>query len=198
MQDDNGTKSGRLEANSRWLVLAALVGAAVIIIFSITLLSFFLFADSPSSVESDSLRGRSTSSIETVITSTSASGQQSFFTATPLIEPTPTLFQFGGMSAGDSYIPELGNSGYDVTHYTLQLAVDPATEYVEANSTINALSNLTGLSRLSLDFTGFDITSITVDGRAADYWEQESVKGWEMAGKHGKTLDVIREVFYDR
>jgi aminopeptidase N len=77
------------------------------------------------------------------------------------------------MSVGDSYIPELGNSGYDVTHYTLRLAVDPATEYVEGNSTIDALSSLPGLSRLSLDFTGFEIAAVAVDGRAADYWEED-------------------------
>ena len=173
MQDDNGTKSGRIEAKSRWPVLAVLVGAAVIILFSIIVLSLFFLADSPSTLESNSLRGRSPASNGTVITSTSAGGQQSLFTATPLIEPTPTLFQIGGMSAGDSYMPELGNSGYDVTHYTLQSALDPATEYVEATSTINALSNLTGLSRLSLDFIGFDITSLTVDERAADYWKED-------------------------
>ena len=33
--------------------------------------------------------------------------------------------------------------------------------------------------------------------RAADYWEQESVKGWQMANKHGKRLVAIREACFD-
>ena len=87
---------------------------------------------------------------------------------------TPTLPviltpQAGQRSAGDPYAPELGNSGYDVQHYTLQLALDPAQIHVEGTVAISALSTLAGLAELSLDFAGFEVSTVTVDGRAAAY-----------------------------
>ena len=85
-----------------------------------------------------------------------------------VVEPT-LVPQNGGRSAGDPYIPELGNSGYDVQHYTIRLTLDPALASIEGATTIDALSTLNGLGQMSLDFVGFDISSVTVDGALADF-----------------------------
>jgi aminopeptidase N len=77
----------------------------------------------------------------------------------------PSLSQTGGRSAGDPYIPEIGNSGYDVLHYTLQLGLDPQTEYIEGTTTIEARSTISGLAGFSLDFAGYQVSSVTVNGR---------------------------------
>jgi aminopeptidase N len=77
----------------------------------------------------------------------------------------PSLSQTGGRSAGDPYIPEIGNNGYDVLHYTLQLGLDPQSEYVEGTTTIEARSTFSGLAEFSLDFAGFQVSSVTVNGR---------------------------------
>ncbi len=94
--------------------------------------------------------------------------------ATAVQSPTPDVQepltpQAGGRSIGDPYAPELGNTGYDVQHYRLQLALDPAVDHVEGAATIGALANLHGLAELALDFAGFEVTSVTVNGLAAGF-----------------------------
>jgi len=71
-------------------------------------------------------------------------------------------------SHGDSLYPNLGNAGYDVQHYTLDLAADPDAYTLSGTAAIRALA-VQDLSTCSLDFHGFDIHSLTVDGRPADY-----------------------------
>jgi hypothetical protein len=60
-----------------------------------------------------------------------------------------------GLSIGDPYAPELGNAGYDVTHYTLMMALDPAVENIDATVEIRGVVTAPELAALSLDFVGF-------------------------------------------
>lgn len=87
-------------------------------------------------------------------------------TLTPTASPTP---QAGLRSAGDPYAPALGNTGYDVLHYDLALRIDPGETYLEGSATITAAARLHNLTEFSLDFAGFEIRSITLDGAAVDY-----------------------------
>jgi aminopeptidase N len=87
---------------------------------------------------------------------------------TPTLEPTH-LPQTGGRSIGDAYAPELGNIGYDVQHYTLQFALDPAHTYVDGTANIQAVATLDNLIELSLDFSGYEIEQLTVDNLPAEY-----------------------------
>lgn len=84
----------------------------------------------------------------------------------PPLELSP---QAGGRSAGDLYTPELGNTGYDVQRYTLRLALDPADDTVRGTTTIEALTTVAGLVELSLDFAGFEVTAVTVDGIGTNF-----------------------------
>ncbi|GAB4580680.1 MAG: M1 family metallopeptidase [Anaerolineales bacterium] len=102
-------------------------------------------------------------------TSTSTPAPSPTHTVTPLPPTETPLPQVGARSIGDSYAPELGNTGYDVQHYTLQLALDPAQTYVDGAATIEALATLHNLVELSLDFSGFDIEALTVDEQPATY-----------------------------
>lgn len=90
-------------------------------------------------------------------------------TATP--SPTPS-FQTGGDSIGDPKAPELGNTGYDVQHYTLALMIDPETETISGTATIKAVAALPNLGRLSLDFSGPQISRLAVDGIEANHQRQ--------------------------
>lgn len=83
--------------------------------------------------------------------------------STPTLLP-PTVPQPGGRSIGDPYIPELGNTGYDAQRYTLQLDLDPAQQYIRGTTTIEAVSTLHGLSELSLDFIGYTVSAVQVNG----------------------------------
>jgi aminopeptidase N len=91
----------------------------------------------------------------------------------PVQLPQSLTPQPGGRSIGDPYAPELGNTGYDVQHYLLQLALDPVVDQIQGAATIEAVATFQGLSELSLDFAGFEVTSITVDGLAADFSRQD-------------------------
>lgn len=85
-------------------------------------------------------------------------------TTPPLPTPTPAA-EVGGRSIGDPYAPELGNTGYDVQHYTLRLAIDPAQDVLDAEVDIEAVATAQ-LTQFSLDFIGFTVHDVTVDGTA--------------------------------
>jgi aminopeptidase N len=71
-------------------------------------------------------------------------------------------------SVGDEVLPGIGNLGYDVDHYTLELEYDPDTDELSAVVAIEATATDT-ISSLSLDFTGFTVTEVTIDGVPARF-----------------------------
>jgi aminopeptidase N len=87
--------------------------------------------------------------------------------SSPSDHPSP-----GSAGIGDPYYPLLGNGGYDVRHYALDLDLDVAAgSILEASATIEAVATQ-GLSAFNLDFRGPEIDSVTVAGRAAA-WERD-------------------------
>jgi len=87
--------------------------------------------------------------------------------------PEPTPFAPSLTSIGDPYTPELGNSGYDVQQYVLQMALDPAVTNIEATVTIEALASQDSLDELALDFIGFEITSLQVNNSEAVFRRED-------------------------
>lgn len=78
-------------------------------------------------------------------------------------QPSP-----GASGVGDPYFPHLGNGGYDALHYTINLDVDLATNIISGTVTISARATQS-LSRFNLDFAGFTISNIRVNGEAATF-----------------------------
>ena len=79
--------------------------------------------------------------------------------------PTP-----GAAGIGDPLQPELGNGGYDVLHYDLDLRYatsDPA-QPLDGDETILARATQS-LSRFDLDFAGDSVGGVWVNGRPADF-----------------------------
>jgi aminopeptidase N len=75
----------------------------------------------------------------------------------------------GSSSMGDPYYPLLGNSGYDVQHYTLDLDLDVAGHAINAGQvTIEAVA-LLELCAFNLDLVGLEVDGITVDGAPASF-----------------------------
>ncbi|MCY4175784.1 MAG: M1 family metallopeptidase [Acidimicrobiaceae bacterium] len=69
---------------------------------------------------------------------------------------------------GDSFYPTLGNPGYDVSHYDIDLDVDPdANSIIAATSIIAAATERLG--RFNLDFSGLEIEAVSVDGSPAAF-----------------------------
>jgi aminopeptidase N len=75
----------------------------------------------------------------------------------------------GAPGIGDPYFPLLGNGGYDVIHYTIDLDLDvEAGSILEATTTIDAVATQ-DLSAFNLDFRGPEIDAVAVNGVPADW-----------------------------
>ena len=79
--------------------------------------------------------------------------------------PTSTV---GAAGIGDEYYPTLGNGGYDVEHYDLDLFYDPDDNMLDAAVIISATATQ-DLTAFNLDFTGFDIVDLRVGDLPATF-----------------------------
>lgn len=68
---------------------------------------------------------------------------------------------------GDDYYPGLGNSGYDVDHYAIDLTYEPPST-ITATVGIDAVAT-EYLERFNLDFAGYAITELTVNAQDATF-----------------------------
>ena len=73
----------------------------------------------------------------------------------------------GAEGVGDPYFPYLGNGGYDVEHYTLDLTWRADEGALDGVTTIDATATQ-DLSSFSLDLSGLTVRSVTVDGEPAE------------------------------
>lgn len=87
------------------------------------------------------------------------------FSSLALAQDSPVS---GDEGIGDSYYPLLGNGGYDVQHYTIDLTVDMDTNRVDGSTTMEAEATK-ALSSFNLDFLYLEVDSIEVDGEAAQF-----------------------------
>jgi len=74
---------------------------------------------------------------------------------------------------GDPYFPTLGNRGYDVSHYTLDLDYDPETKVLAGTATIESEATAR-LADFHLDLVGMEVESVTVDGDEAEFAREGS------------------------
>ncbi|HVX33504.1 MAG TPA: M1 family metallopeptidase [Solirubrobacterales bacterium] len=94
-----------------------------------------------------------------------------------LAVPLAALVLFGSAVASaaaapkrpsEPFFPRSGNRGYDVKHYEVSLGYQPRTGVLTARDVVEARAT-TGLRKLSLDLDGLKVTSVSVDGEAAEY-----------------------------
>src|ERR1700749_3496371 len=74
----------------------------------------------------------------------------------------------GACDIGETYYPGLGNGGYDVSHYDLNLSYTPSTHLLIGTATIPAAATQ-NLCRFDLDLRGLNVASVTVNGHPATY-----------------------------
>ncbi|MEU0674975.1 M1 family metallopeptidase [Streptomyces sp. NPDC006172] len=74
----------------------------------------------------------------------------------------------GSSGVGDPYFPKSGNGGYDVTHYALDLAYDPATRRLAGTARITARATQR-LDGFHLDLKGLEVEKVTVAGKDASF-----------------------------
>ncbi|MGH9890437.1 MAG: M1 family metallopeptidase [bacterium] len=78
----------------------------------------------------------------------------------------------GSAGLGDPVLPFLGNGGYDVSHYSLDLTVDPARNRLSAVVAMEATATQE-LTAFNLDFAGPPIRELTVNDRRAPFCRHE-------------------------
>lgn len=86
----------------------------------------------------------------------------------PRFEPPPTK---GASSVGDSRIPGIGNGGYDAQHYDADIVVDSKGD-LDATSIMTAVATHE-LEQLNLDFIGFDVEGVKVNGEKAQFKRED-------------------------
>jgi aminopeptidase N len=92
----------------------------------------------------------------------------SFSAAPAVAAPSP-----GSPGLGDRLFPELGNGGYDVQHYDLDLRYATSAPSQALDGTVTILAKATqDLSRFNLDFAGRSVGAVSVNGQAAA-WRRE-------------------------
>ncbi len=74
----------------------------------------------------------------------------------------------GAPGIGDPYYPELGNGGYDVEHYGLDLTWDPAAGTLGGTASIDLVPT-ENLSAFNLDLVGFEVEAVSIDGERAQH-----------------------------
>jgi aminopeptidase N len=94
------------------------------------------------------------------------SSSSSASTTAPPREATP-----GADGVGDPYFPELGNGGYDVERYVLDIGWTPDGGRIDGVARVEAVATQR-LSRFDLDLVGLDVAEVTVDGEAASVERQ--------------------------
>jgi aminopeptidase N len=78
----------------------------------------------------------------------------------------------GAPGVGDPLFPSLGNGGYDVSHYSLDLDVDPALNRLSATVGIEG-SATERLTSFNLDFAGPSIRKVTMNDAAVSFCRDE-------------------------
>jgi aminopeptidase N len=98
----------------------------------------------------------------------------------------------GAPGVGDTYFPDYGNGGYDVSHYDVRLRYYPETDRLTGTTTILAKATA-DLSAFNLDFL-LDVSSVRVNGRVAAFARQgdhELVVTPERALTRGQQVTVV-------
>ncbi len=111
-----------------------------------------------------------TSAATTTITATTATTTPT--TPAPRITSTSTTVPIpavtGSTESTDTLFPDLGNGGYDVRHYTLEVDWNPADKLLTGTTTVEA-NALAPLASYSLDLAGFTVSQVTVDGAVTPF-----------------------------
>ena len=74
----------------------------------------------------------------------------------------------GAKEIGDTYYPGIGNGGYDVTHYDLNVKYDVHTRLLDGKARITAAATQ-NLCRFNLDLRGLTVTSVKVNDAPATF-----------------------------
>jgi aminopeptidase N len=112
-------------------------------------------------------------------------------TGTACLEKLPKP---GAEEIGDSLFPLAGNGGYDVQHYTIDLAVNVQDNTIAGTTTIDALATQ-NLSSFNLDFSALDVDSVLVNNYEVEHeydgYEGELIVSLKKAVREGERFTAV-------
>jgi aminopeptidase N len=94
----------------------------------------------------------------------------------------------GALEIGDPYFPGLGNGGYDVEHYALELDIDMDGGELTATARIRARA-LHDLASFSFDLYGLEVDGVRVNGQDARF--ERTPPAPLPDGKPGKSAELV-------
>ncbi len=83
-------------------------------------------------------------------------------------DATESTADAGATTLNDPYVGDFGNGGYDVESYDLEIEWDPDSTRLDGAATIVAIATQE-LSAFNLELTGFDVSSVEIDGEPATF-----------------------------
>lgn len=142
--------------------------------------------------------GCSDTDSESVETSTLESSTTTTTTIEPRQTSTTTTVPLEVSTAeglGDSFYPYLGNGGYDVLHYEIDLDIDPVANTIQALTTITAQAT-EELPAFNLDLSGLTVESVEVDGTGAEFSRYRTELAVVPADTLAAGIEFVTEVSY--
>ena len=104
------------------------------------------------------------------MTSTNVGLQGETEAAPTVVDKEAFILNSENSSAGDDYISDIGNRGYDVQQYNISITLDPGTYWVEGQMYVDLVSTQNSLRQISFDFARMDVSEVLVDDIAADQY----------------------------
>ena len=101
----------------------------------------------------------------------------------------------GDDSAGDPYFPTLGNGGYDVESYDIDLSWSPEDGRIEAKAVLTATAT-EDLRTFNLDFVGLEVAGLRVDDEDAEFARDDRELTVTPAGPITQGSTFVVEVAY--
>jgi aminopeptidase N len=105
-------------------------------------------------------------------TTTPSSTTHTTISVTTTVSTPTTTTTLPSIGLGDPYFPDLGNLGYDVEHYLVELSVDPVANTLAGEVTITATATAT-LATFDLDLIGLTVDSVAIDSAPATFSRNE-------------------------
>lgn len=89
-------------------------------------------------------------------------------------DPPDPVFEPGARTLGDDLFPQTGNGGYEVSNYDIDLRYSGPTtnEFLPGTKTTITAEATQNLSEFTLDFQDIPVSAVTVNGVAAESFDQ--------------------------
>jgi aminopeptidase N len=110
--------------------------------------------------------------------------------------PQPPHGVAGEASIGDSYIPTLGNTGYDVQAYFIDMAFSSSIDAITATVTLTSSVTINDLGRVSLDFAGYQVDAVQVDNHYAAFYRSPDKLYVDLPQAYKKAATLALNVSY--